>query len=145
MPKETQRELSLFELANGAKPNVKRRQMSHYKMAHSVMVDVEQGTIIHLHGPDMAAHPASEQTAVVNEDWLDRLTYAIGILNDLTERHARERRHLVGLVNEVLDESCTLNDADIAPLRVKDAFRAAHRLEDVPEDLPVWDENDPPF
>lgn len=118
-----QGELKLFEHA-AAKSNVKKVQMKHLNLSHSVMVDLDAGTIEHLRGKEMAYHNFRSQLAVLSENWLERLTYAVGQLRALTDRQQRERQHMLDLVQEVMDESQTLDGLTL-PDRVHKAFAKA--------------------
>jgi len=135
-----QRELTLFEThPNSSKPNVKKIQLRHFNMAHSVIVDMDVGTILHLHGAEMAKYQAAEQTAVLNKTWLDRLTHAVDMFNDLCQRQERERWHLESLVNEILDESVKLTESEL-PKRVEIANLRAHNMPDEVRNLRAHNE-----
>lgn len=103
-----QEELNLFEGAACPKPRVKEAQMRRLRLAKTVVVNLEEGSVTCLSGAEIAKAAIVDQMVVPNEQWLERLCYAVGVYKGLVERQERERRHMVEIVREIMDEAVPL-------------------------------------
>ena len=98
--------------------SIKDVQLRTLRLAHSVSVDLSEGTLNAYYGNEILEHPRFKQVVVPNVAWMDRLAYAVGTLKELLERQQREREHLARFVSDILAESCTLENPNV-PKRVK--------------------------
>ena len=127
--------------------SVKAKALVALRAPHSIVVDMEGGTVTEYRGVQMLDISADAQWVVPSIPWLARMKHAMTSYRQMLDQHAREREAMRYVIHTILDESrkVALEDLPNKPTMQLNQDDEGHPWGGIPDDDEVSDDDEVPF